>query len=166
MAKFTKHEAICIELGVPFDTPVSDAKKDLDITVEAIDIRRAKTRDPQNCGYANAICRQTGAPKAAVRRYATYVLTERYGKPHILRYITHEDARIILSRFDRTGKMVTHEMTLKAPPPSQQLEVKREHMRRYHKAVAAGEREVTPTGPQVRPKIKNLRPRLGTAVPA
>lgn len=160
--KPSKNLSICRELGLPDDTPIYDAKKDLEITVERQDVRTAKPRDPLHCGYANAICRQTGAPAAAVRRWATYIATERYGKPAILRYITSHDMRIILSRFDRTEKMAAHTEVLKAPTLSCQLETMARYQRKRKADIKAGKRDYNPTGPQ-RPHhpINNLRPRLG-----
>lgn len=158
----SKNLSVCRELGLPDDTPIFDAKKDLDITVERQDVRYAKPRDPLHCGYANAICRQTGASAAAVRRWATYIATERYGKPAILRYITSHDMRVILSRFDRTEKMASHTETLRAPTISVQLETMARYQRKRAADIKSGKRAVNHTGPQ-RPHspVQNLRPRLG-----
>ncbi len=154
------HKYLREKLSVPDDTPIVDAKQDLPITVMRQDVRWATQKEPSNCGYARAICRETGARKSVVYRTSTYLLTEREDKPVVLRYLTNDDMRVFTKHFDRTGRMAEHEVTLKAPRTSQRLPNKRKRDAEYKAKVKSGEHVIVPRGPQEKKHLRNLRPRL------
>lgn len=154
------HTILCELFGTPKGTKVIDAVQDMDITVTKQDVRRATPKDPTNCGYARAICRQTGAAKAEVYRGSTYLLTERDGAPVILRYQTNDDMRVILSRFDLNKRMAEHTIKLRAPKGTQTLKELRKRNVRYREAIKNGEHVPEPRGPQDKRVIASLRPTL------
>lgn len=153
--------AIAKELGLDPDIPVLDATEDLQITVTKADLRKAKPEDAHSCGYAMAICRQLGVTDVWVYRHTTLVLSTLRGKPVLYRYLTTDDMKLQLNRYDLNKRMPEHSVVAKAPTGSYTMERKRERARDYARAVKSGERV-----PRARTKeylfdpLHHLRPRM------
>lgn len=149
------------QMGYPDDTPVVDAKKDLDFTVTKADVVRAKPRQPDSCGYANAICRVTGAPHVLVHRFTTLVAgTDKRGKDVIYRYISSDTMRLVMSKFDITSKMDEHTITLKAPKGSYSLDRRVTYERELLRKKRSGEHKVKPRTEEYVWQSRVLRPQL------
>ena len=126
--------------------PIVDAKTDFTLVVRTRDVTAAKghEKDASNCILAKACAQQVGASVVAFFRRTAYLeLPDAKGVRRVVRYRLDDDARAIVSAFDR-GKSVKGEVTvtLKAPTASQSLDSLREKSRQkragVQKAVLSG----------------------------
>lgn len=151
---------ICKVMGLPFGTPIMDAKGDIDIRVRMSDARSAAPKDPGSCGYAKALIRTTGVQNVRVYRNTTLMEgTDNKSNPVIYRYKNPPEMRAILGRFDAGKGMPSHEVTLKAPRGKYLLVRERAIKRIYEAKIRSGEHVPQSVGPQ-RSDAKNLRVRL------
>lgn len=102
----------------PKSSLLSDAKKDLFLTITKKDIKQAIPQSNDSCAAANAICRQEGYKEVRVYKTKTYI---KLLNGHWLRYITPKDLYIEIMIFDRGGKMLEGNYRLTAPKGVQRL---------------------------------------------
>lgn len=100
-----------------------DAKKPLLVTVKTGDIRKAKKKDPQNCGFAQA-CRRENPKAEAVFFFRSSAWVQE-GKT-IKRYLLPTSMQKEIVAFDRGAPFDPGHYELKAPSPSNTLEAQHE----------------------------------------
>ena len=110
--------------------PIVDATADFTLIVRTRDVKAARgsEKDATNCILAKACAKQVGASIVAFFRRTAYLeLPDSKGNRRVVRYILDNDAAAIVAAFDR-GRSIRGEVTvtLKAPRPSQTLDVIRE----------------------------------------
>jgi hypothetical protein len=155
--------------------PIEDAVADFSLLVKTSDITAAKgqEKDFSNCILAKACARQVNATKVAFMRQVAYLeLPDAKGKKRLVRYMLDKDAAAIVAAFDR-GKAVKGEVlvTLKAPTPSQTLDVLREKFRRnaakHRQAIIQGkilDKDMDRVRYVAKPRVKRLDVRNGTGM--
>lgn len=105
-------------LRSPDNAKLSDARRDLVLTVTPSDIKGATRGDNSACAAAHALCRQEKYRQAKVFKTKTYV-QQRDGS--WLRYITPGSLYTELMIFDRGGRMEAGDFILPAPKGIQKL---------------------------------------------
>lgn len=157
---YTGYRRICDAVGMPYGTPIIDATEDLELTVTKADVRKAKPKDPRNCGYAQALCRTLGVTNVAVTRHSTLVVGKKDRKDTIFRYRTTDDMRLLLSRFDLNGRMPEHTIVVKAPTGSYRRDARNEHDAEYRQRVKDGTHTPQPKEHFNTDPLEQLRPIL------
>lgn len=102
------------ELGLP----KVDADRPLMLDVRAVDVGKAKSRDPRRCAFARACKRIYRARQAFFFRTVAWLQFD----DRLERYFLPESMQKELVSFDRSGTIASGTYRLSPPVPSQTLE--------------------------------------------
>lgn len=128
--------------------PVIDARKDLEIEIEKVDISNSKKKDPNNCAAARAIKRELKCKEVAVFSSKTYVKDG----DHYVRYTTPEAITREIISFDRGSEFEPGSYKLRRPSPTARLGVARSPSSNHSKT---GKKRTTHITTNIR-KMKEL----------
>jgi hypothetical protein len=122
------------------DTPVKDAKKDLEVIILPDDLIGAARKDPGNCILAKACMRSFGSSKVLFFQHVAYVeMPDKNGNLMVNRYTLPKHASDLIHNFD-TGKPTASRasFTLKAPAKTKTLNGLSEKNKKRKEAILMG----------------------------
>lgn len=134
---------------------LKDATQPLVLDVNVNDVRQAKRKDPQECGFAKA-CKRTMPNTKAVHFYRSiaYVETDK----ELRRYSLPSAMRQEIVAFDRSGKMSVGTYRMRPPPPKGTLAKRRERSKQdyYNRTHDTGDGSGTPRQTRSVSVVKDL----------